>query len=120
MVKPEIKRVLRLQLSLMLAAVGVGALYGGGSAQIPVSILIGGLIVLIPALVYTRIAFARRHVSPAVLMQAHYKAEAVKFVLTLLMFGAVIVFFKDVSVAALFIGYLVTVAGYWFGLLIKN
>ena len=47
---------------------------------------------MVPALVYARIAYAKRHVSPAELMKAHFRAEAVKYVLTILLFGATLVF----------------------------
>ncbi|BBF87252.1 hypothetical protein DLM_3667 [Aquitalea magnusonii] len=53
------------------------------------------------------------------LMKAHFKAEAVKFMLTVLMFGASLVFFKDLSVVGLLAGFFATVSGYWLGLLIK-
>lgn len=57
---------------------------------------------MVPALVYARIAYAKRHVSPAELMKAHFRAEAVKYVLTILLFGATLVFFKDLSIVGLF------------------
>lgn len=120
MINPEVKRVVRLQLVLTLVAVLVGAAISGFSLKLPVSVMIGGLCAIVPALLYGKIAYARRHEPPAVLMKAHFKAEAVKFVTTLLMFGAALVFFKDLSVVGLFGGYMTATSGYWFGLLIKN
>ncbi|GGY15201.1 ATP synthase subunit I [Paludibacterium paludis] len=120
MVYPEVKRIVRLQARLVVVAALLGVALGGASFALPVSILIGGLAGIVPALVYIRIAYARRHVPPSELMRAHFKGEAAKFILTLVMFGAAMAFFKDLSVAGLFGGYLATVAGYWFGLLIKN
>lgn len=120
MINREVKRVVRLQVMLTLAAVLVGAVIGGFSPILPISVMIGGLCVIIPALLYGKIAYARRHEPPVVLMRAHFKAEAVKFVTTLLMFGAALVFFKDLSVVGMFGGYMTATSGYWFGLLIKN
>lgn len=120
MVNPEVKRVVRLQIRLVVAAVLLGIVLSHGTVALPVSIVIGGLAGIVPALLYIRIAYAKRHIPPAELMKAHFKAESAKFMLTLVMFGAAMVFFKDLSVAGLFGGYVATVAGYWFGLLIKN
>jgi ATP synthase protein I len=120
MVNPEVKRILRLQCSLVGVALLIGVVAGGGNRAIPVSVLLGGLSALVPALVYARIAYAKRHVAPAELMKAHFRAEAVKYVLTILIFGATLVFFKDLSIVGLFGGFLAAVSGYWFGLLIKN
>lgn len=115
----EVGRVLRLQAKLLVVAVLLGAVLSGGTMVVPVSVLLGGLSALIPAAVYARIAYAKRHVPPAVLMKAHFKAEAVKFLLTVFMFGASLVFFKDLSVVGLLAGFFATVSGYWLGLLIK-
>jgi ATP synthase protein I len=116
---PEINRVLRLQAMLLLAAVLIGALVGGARLNIPASTLLGGACALIPAVVYSRIAYARRRAAPVVLMRAHFRGEAVKFFMTVAMFGCVLVFYRNLSVAGLFGGYFAVVSGYWFGLLIK-
>jgi ATP synthase protein I len=116
---PEISRVLRLQAKLVLTAVAISALIGWGRLNIPLSTFLGGACALIPALVYCRIAYARRHVAPVLLMRAHFRGEMVKFAMTVAMFGCVLMFYKNLSVAGLFGGYFVAVSGYWFGLLIK-
>ncbi|MBV8047793.1 MAG: ATP synthase subunit I [Paludibacterium sp.] len=116
---PEVMRVLRLQLKLTLAAVALSAILGGGRLNIMVSTLLGGLSALIPAWVYSRIAYAKRHVPPSVLMRAHFRGEAVKFMLTVAMFGCVLLYYRNFSVAGLFCGYFAAISGYWFGLLIK-
>ncbi|WP_215778951.1 MULTISPECIES: ATP synthase subunit I [unclassified Paludibacterium] len=116
---PEVGRVLSLQVRLILAAVAVSAILGGMRIGVMVSTLLGGLSALIPAWVYSRIAYSRRRVAPSILMRAHFRGEAVKFMLTVVMFGSVLVFYKNLSVAGLFCGYLAAVSGYWFGLLIK-
>ena len=120
MAKPDIKRIVRLQFVLTAIAVLIAAVLGQGSASGPVSALLGGLTVILPAQLYLRIAYAVPRASPTVLMKAHYKAEAAKFALTLLIFVAVLLFFKDLSVAAYFSSYVLVILSYWFGLLIKT
>jgi len=116
---PDVGRILRLQVILLMAAVALGALFTGARLNVAVSTLLGGASALLPAWVYCRIAYARRHVPPAVLMRAHFRGEAVKFILTIVLFSAVLLNYKNLSVAGLFGGYLAVVSGYWFGLLIK-
>lgn len=120
MVNPEVGRVIRLQVLLTLAAVLVATVVTRFDVAFSGSILAGGVGVVVPALVYARIAYAKRHVPPAELMRAHFKAEAVKFTLTVFIFMGLLLLFKDLSIPALLIGYFVAVSGYWFGLLIKN
>ena len=120
MINPEVRAILRLQWTLTAVAVLAALVIGQGELRHPVSALIGGLAALVPAWVYARIAYRKRHVPPAVLMKAHFTAEAVKFCLTLIMFSAALLFFKDLSVAGLIGGFLAAVSGYWFGLLIRN
>lgn len=119
MINPDVRRILRLQVRLLLAAVALSALLGGAKLDVAVSTLLGGMSALVPAWVYCRIAYARRHVPPFILMRAHFRGEAVKLILTLAMFGGVLMNYKDLSVAGFFGGYLAVVSGYWFGLLIK-
>lgn len=104
---------------LLAAAVVLAAVLSGASGSVTGSALFGGLCALIPAWVYCRIAYARRHVPPAVLMRAHFRGEAVKFLLTLFLFGCVLTYYRNLSVVGLFGGYLAVISGYWFGLLIK-
>lgn len=120
MVRPEIKRVVWLQCKLTAVAVAVAAVWSSGDLPAMVSALMGGLTAILPALLYIRVAYAVGRASPAVLMKAHYKAEAAKFSLTLLIFVVVLLFFKDLSVAAYFSSYALAVLAYWFGLLIKT
>ena len=119
MAKPDVKRILRLQIKLVLIAVALSVVLGGARLGVAVSTLLGGLSALIPAWLYSRIAFSKRHVPPAQLMRAQFRAEAFKLLLTALMFGCVMKFYKDLSVAGMFGGYLAAVSGYWFGLLIQ-
>ncbi|MDF0605778.1 ATP synthase subunit I [Neisseriaceae bacterium TC5R-5] len=117
--KTEVKRILRLQCTLIGLAVLVGILVGAGNVALPVSVLLGGLSVLLPGVIYAKIAYAKQHIPPAELLKAHFKAEAVKFVLTILVFAAILLVFKDLSIAGVFGGFFAATSGYWFGLLIK-
>ena len=70
--------------------------------------------------VATGIAGTLQRGDPAAIMRSHYRAAAAKFILTLLLFGGVLLFFKDLSVPGLFGGFIAATSAYWFGLLIKN
>jgi ATP synthase protein I len=120
MVHPDVVRVVRLQVLLALAAAVLAAVASRFDIVLSASVLAGGSAVVIPALIYAKIAYAKRHVPPAELMRAHFKAEAVKFVLTVFIFMGFVLGFKDLSVSGLLIGYFAAASGYWFGLLIKN
>jgi len=120
MSNPEIRRLVRLQAMLTACAVLVSAVLSHDKLGAALSALIGGACVIIPALIYARVAYKRRRAAPEELLKAHFAAEAVKFLLTILMFGAAFAFFKDLSVAGLFGGYIAAVSGYWFKLLVKN
>lgn len=120
MTNPHAKRVVRIQIRLTLIAMLIGFIAAGAKLDVPVSVLLGGLCAIVPALVYIRIAGTVKHAHPLVIMRAHYKAEAAKFILTLLLFGGVLLFFKDLSVPGLFGGFIAATSAYWFGLLIKN
>lgn len=118
MFDPGIRRVLRLQWELVFVAVLLSSIVGT-SRFVPFYVLLGGLAGIFPAIAYAMVAYARRYVPPAMLVKAHFKAEMVKFLCTILLFAVIFIVFKDISVAGLFGGYLASVAGYWFGLLIK-
>ncbi|KZE33565.1 ATP synthase protein I [Crenobacter luteus] len=118
MMSPEVKRVVRLQVAMTVAATVLVALFAGQDAAL--SALAGGAVVVIPALLYGRVSGAPGRAAPAVLMRAHYKAEAYKFLLTVVLMVVVGAFFKSLSIPALVLGYLSAASGYWFGLLIKN
>ena len=120
MINTDAKRVLRAQVRLTLLAMLVSVLIAGAVPSVPTSVLIGGLCAIMPALLYVRIADKVQRAAPPVLMRAHYQAEAVKFVVTVLLFAATFAFFKDLSVVGLFAGYIAATSGYWFGLLCNN
>lgn len=125
MINPDAKRVVRIQLRLTLLAMLVGLVVAEAPLNTAMSVLLGGLCAIIPALVYIRIAGTLQRgdpaaIMPAAIMRSHYRAAAAKFILTLLLFGGVLLFFKDLSVPGLFGGFIAATSAYWFGLLIKN
>lgn len=120
MVSREVRQILRLQVLLSLLAVLVTAVVTRFNVAFVGSVLVGGAGVIFPALIYAKIAYSKRHVPPVELMRAHFKAEAVKFMLTVFIYMGLMQAFKNISVPALLIGYFVAVSGYWFGLLIRN
>lgn len=120
MANQEAVRVVKIQLRLGLIAILGGFFLSGGELQVAISVLMGALCAIVPALVYIRIAGEIRRADPAQIMRAHYRAAAAKFILTLLLFGGVLLFFKDISVPGLFGGFIAATSAYWFGLLIKN
>lgn len=120
MINPDAKRVVRIQFRLTLLAMLLGLVAADAPLNAAMSVLLGGLCAIIPALVYIRIAGTLQRGDPAAIMRSHYRAAAAKFILTLLLFGGVLLFFKDLSVPGLFGGFIAATSAYWFGLLIKN
>ncbi len=119
MVSPEIKRILHLQWQLVFVTYLISSLCGM-SRSFMLSLVLGGAVGILPAIAYVIVAYTQRDATPERLIRGHFKAEAVKFLLTLVLFAGVVSVFKQVSAAGLFSGYLAVVAGYWVGLLIRR
>lgn len=120
MTNPDAQRVIRIQWRLTVISMLIGYFAAGMQLGVAISVLLGGLCAILPALLYIRIAGKIRRDSPEMIMNAHYRAAAAKFIATLLLFGGVLVFFKDLSVPGLFGGFIAATSAYWFGLLTKN
>jgi len=68
---------------------------------------LGGLLAIIPNLYFAAYAFRYSGArSTALIARSFYRGEAGKFTLTLLGFAGIFLVFKEVHVAALFIGYI--------------
>jgi ATP synthase protein I len=79
------------------------------------SVLMGGMIAFVPAILYAlRIQISST--DPNALLKAHYRAEAIKTAVTMLLFGVTFLWFKQVVALWLFIAYGVALSVYWIAL----
>jgi F0F1-type ATP synthase assembly protein I len=75
-------------------------------------------LVVIPTLVYIKVAFAKGViVLPHIAIGLHKKAIIYRFIISTVLFSAVCIGYKNCNFLILFLSYLVTLSGYWFGLL---
>lgn len=79
------------------------------------SALSGGVIAFVPASLYA-LRIQVSSTDPNVLLKAHFRAEAFKTALTIVLFGATFLWFKSVDALWLFIAYGVTLSIYWLAL----
>ncbi|ROR99037.1 ATP synthase protein I [Sinobacterium caligoides] len=112
--RPRFAKVFLLEIAALFAiSLLLGLIWGIAFA---ISMLLGGMIALIPQAYFTYQAFrfsgarAARQVS-----QAFYRGEAGKFILNLVLFAAVFMFVDSVNVLALFAGYIFVLLGNWMG-----
>ncbi|GAB7127914.1 ATP synthase subunit I [Amantichitinum ursilacus] len=115
--KAQIRGIVRLQAALgLVASVLIFLLWGQWAA---IASVIGAAISLAGSLIYTKAAYQLPYGPPALLMKLHYMGEALKLVFTLVCFGVVFRFYRQVVWPAVFAGYLAAASAFWFGLLIK-
>ncbi len=119
MITKRVGRVIRLQVGLTVLAAMVAAGVAQDAMHAGLSALLGGAIVVMGALVYIGVAFARERAAPGVLVRRHFRAEALKMIVTAFLFVAVMLFFKSVSAGALLGGFAAAQSAYWLGLLSK-
>jgi ATP synthase protein I len=79
------------------------------------SALAGGVIAFIPASLYA-LRIQVSSTDPNVLLKAHFRAEAFKSAVTIVLFGATFLLFKNVAALWLFVAYGVTLSMYWLAL----
>ena len=82
-----------------------------------VSALLGLLCVLLPTIIYIRVAFVKQVLAAENMLRLHKKAMLLKFVSNLVLFALVFLFYKKCDVMILFITYIFSISGYWFSLL---
>jgi F0F1-type ATP synthase assembly protein I len=82
-----------------------------------VSALWGGSIGFLSAATYASVMRAPLGSTPNDLLKAQYRAQGLKFAVTLGLFGATFVIAKNVSPLPLFLTYAATLLAYWVGLL---
>lgn len=114
-----VRRILGAQIAVTLAAVAL-VLLMGGEARAAWSALIGGAIGFSTAYVYVRRMFASRGGDPGdpgEAVKAQYRAEFYKLAVTVVLFGATFVLFRDIAALPLFLTYAATLMVYWAALL---
>ena len=119
MITKRVGHVIRLQVGLTVLAALVAAGMAQDAMHAGLSALLGGAIVVMGALVYIGVAFARKRAAPGVLVRRHFRAEALKMIVTAFLLVAVMLFFKSVSAGALLGGFAAAQSAYWLGLLSK-
>jgi ATP synthase protein I len=88
-----------------------------GEKDSAISALWGGSIGFLSASIYARVIQAARGRGPNELVRAHYLAQALKFFVTVGLFGATFVLAKHVAPLPLFLTYAATLLAYWAGLI---
>ncbi|MDD3265967.1 MAG: ATP synthase subunit I [Burkholderiales bacterium] len=106
--------VVKLQIYLWLLCLAVAVL--SLDVYVLMSAFFGGALVVLPTLVYIRVAKVNRVLPAGQVFAKHQKAELFKFFTNLIGFALVFILFKKVHVLALFATYVVTLSSYWFSL----
>lgn len=118
--QPSPQTILLLQIKLIFVALGLSAILSLGQVHTVISTALGGLIAFLPAKVYKTIAYRQRYAPPLSIIQAHFKAQCVKFLLTVTLFYGVWRYYTHLSTWGLFLGFGAAISGYWLGLLLRN
>lgn len=113
----EVAAVFRWQIRLTVVAMLLCSIFSSEPRLAALSALCGGLISIVPALLYAKLAYSRRRAAPEVLLKAHFRAEAAKLFATVALFAVLMIFFKDISALALFLGFVLAQSAYWISLL---
>lgn len=111
-----VKRIIGAQIAVTLAAAAL-ALLLSENIHAAYSALIGGGIGFFTAWIYARKAFGTRSAEPEELVQAQYRAEAMKLAATMVLFAAAFALYEEVSTLPLLLTYIATLAVYWAALL---
>lgn len=108
--------IIGLQIAATLAS---GLVVGATTRDLgaAVSALWGGSIGFLSAAIYASAMRGPRASRPGDLLNAQYRAQALKFAVTLALFGATFAFARGVSPLPLFFTYAVTLLAYWVALL---
>lgn len=112
---PQVLWVLSRQALVAVGVALVAAPFSG--AQGMVSALVGGAIGVLSGFAYAWRAMRRDAVEAKRAYQAQLLGEAYKFLVTVLLFGAVFVGWPAVAVGPLFVAYALTFVVYWMALL---
>lgn len=103
--KPRLKWVFIWQVVVLLVAVLASLMFFNW--VVAYSVLIGGIILLVPNIYFAVRVFQYSGAGmAAAVMQSFYRAEAGKFILSLLLFAAVFSLVKPLNIVAVFSTYL--------------
>jgi len=108
--------IIGLQVAVTLAA-GLIVWIASGEEGSAASAVWGGSIGVLSALAYVRVIRAAEGQGPNELVRAHYLAQALKFGVTIALFGATFVVARHVAPLPLFLTYIATLLSYWAGLI---
>ena len=106
------KRLWLLQLAVLLV-LGLAAFYFF-SIRAGLSVLLGGLVGLIPNILFAKRLFKYQGAHAAKrIVNAFYQAEAIKIVISVLLFAFIFLWVK-IDHIAFFLGYIVILVSHWF------
>lgn len=114
-----VKKILKTQLALGAIAVIILAIFRPQPNSV-ISAILGVSFVVMTTCIYAKIAFAKGLVLlPNVAFIRHQKAMFARFLINILLFTMVFLIYRNCDFFALFTAYIVTLSGYWFGLITK-
>lgn len=115
---PAVRRLLRWQAWMMIAAAGVAYFLGGETAAR--SALLGGLVAFLPnAYFASRIGAAQHHKTAHEIVRSFYFGETVKLVATAALF-ALVLHVPGVSFGPLLGAFIAVLMVFWFALLLND
>jgi len=97
--------------------VALAALWVAGAVAAKSAVL-GGAIGFVPSAIYGLVVARHKFGPPRTVLSRHYLGEFSKLGCTLLLFGAVFAWVKELSALPLFAAYLLTLASYWAALIV--
>lgn len=115
-VSGSVRRIIQIQIAVTITIALLMLVLQGMSSAI--SAFVGGTIGFITSLIYAIKMQAPPGSAPREILRAHYKAEAYKMVITILLFTLVFTQYKDINALPLFAAYAATAAVYWVALII--
>ncbi len=100
-----------------VAAIIVGAFAGWSSGR---SVVLGGMAVFVPTALGALRMVLTRSATPQSALRTQVSAQALKWVATVMVFGAVFIVFRDVQALWVFLGFGVVHLAYWLALLLER
>lgn len=113
-VRHYLNRVIALQIGgVILVATIISLLWGSGDAN---SAIIGGAINVLAGEIHARWVIKSTGGTPEVMWRAHVVGEALKIVLTVVLFTLVVLFVKELQMLPMILGYGATLLTNWVAL----